>query len=141
MESSPGCWAVYCEVLAREYSNPAYGVVHRLTVDAYAVQHPGRPSPQSIQSVATHLLRLCLILEHGFTDAAAGRAMPLLTRHKPEFCWMDPPPSLGDKTVLDVCEVTDPAAYAQAVREWAQAAWQAWSVHHEQVRPWLPKGL
>lgn len=37
LESSPGCWAAYGEVLAREYSDPAYFQVHRLTVDAYAV--------------------------------------------------------------------------------------------------------
>ena len=74
MESLPGCWAIYGEVLAREYSDLAYAAVHRLTVDAYAVQHPGQPSPQSIQSVGVHLLRLCLILEHGFSAAAAAVA-------------------------------------------------------------------
>ncbi len=64
LESSPGCWASYGEVLAREYSDfPAYGALHRLTVDTYAVQHPGRPSPQCIQSVALHLMSLCLVLE------------------------------------------------------------------------------
>jgi hypothetical protein len=41
MESSPGCWASYGEVLVREYTEPSYFGVHRLTVDAYAVQHPG----------------------------------------------------------------------------------------------------
>ncbi len=43
MLSSPGCWAIYGEVLAREYERPAYMADHRLTVDAYAVQHPGEP--------------------------------------------------------------------------------------------------
>ena len=55
MESSPGCWAIYCEVLAQEYSDIAFATAHRLTVDAYAVQHPGTPSPQSIQSIGVHL--------------------------------------------------------------------------------------
>ena len=32
MESSPACWAAYGEVLAREYSDPAYFQVHRLSV-------------------------------------------------------------------------------------------------------------
>ena len=141
MESSPGCWAIYGEVLAREYSNPAYGVVHRLTVDAYAVQHPGKPSPQTIQSLAIHLQRLCLILERGYTDAAAGKAMPLLAQHKNAFHWMDPPAPLGDKTVLHAWNAQDPEAYSNAIREWARSAWQAWSAHHEQVRRWLPKEL
>ena len=47
MLSSPGCWAVFGEVLAREYSNALYMKNHRLTVDAYAVQHPGKPSRQA----------------------------------------------------------------------------------------------
>ena len=51
MKSSPGCWAVYGEVLAREYEDPYFFEVHRLTVDAYAVQHPGSTDRQSIQSV------------------------------------------------------------------------------------------
>jgi Family of unknown function (DUF5946) len=34
LHSSPACWALYGEVLAREYSNPARFVVHQLTVDS-----------------------------------------------------------------------------------------------------------
>jgi hypothetical protein len=64
MESSPGCWAAFGEVLAREYSDFNYARMHRLTVDSYAVQHPGQPSPQSIQSVALHLISLSLVLQH-----------------------------------------------------------------------------
>lgn len=58
MDSSPGCWATFGEVLAREYSAVNYGLNHRLTVDAYALQHPGKHSPQSIQSIAVHLVSL-----------------------------------------------------------------------------------
>jgi hypothetical protein len=58
LESSPGCWRLYGEVLAREYSDLAFWAAHRLTVDSYAVQHPGRSSPQTIQSVCVHLLSL-----------------------------------------------------------------------------------
>ena len=86
MESSPGCWAVYGEVLAREYSDPAFTGVHRHTVDAYAVQHPGKPSQQSIRSVGIHLVRLCLILERNFSDDAAARAMPVISSGKGDAC-------------------------------------------------------
>jgi len=60
MESSPGCWAYFGEVLAREYSDLQYLKVHRLTVDAYAIQHPGQLSPQCIRSVACQIA-FCLI--------------------------------------------------------------------------------
>ena len=36
--------------------------IHRLSVDTYAVQHPGVPERRSIQSVAVHLMCLCLVL-------------------------------------------------------------------------------
>ena len=48
--ASAECWAVYGEVLAREYEDPAYFRVHQLTVDAYAVQHPGAPERRSISN-------------------------------------------------------------------------------------------
>ena len=75
MDSSAGCWAVYGEVLAREYSDPSFFEVHRLTVDAYAVQHPGAKDRQSIQSVGVHLIRLCLFLERDLSPENANDAM------------------------------------------------------------------
>src|SRR5512145_2280867 len=71
--ASPGCWALYGEVLAREYTDPRYGTAHQLTVDAYAAQHPGTPSPQSIQSVTIHLVGLYIVFELGRTSLQARR--------------------------------------------------------------------
>jgi hypothetical protein len=40
-----GCWEIYGEILAKEYGEYGYPeLTHRLTVDTYAVQHPGTPS-------------------------------------------------------------------------------------------------
>jgi hypothetical protein len=61
--SAPGCWLLYSEVLAREYGDFRYTPAHQLTVDAYAVQHPGVRERRSTQSVAIHLVGLCLSLE------------------------------------------------------------------------------
>jgi hypothetical protein len=141
MESSPGCWAIYGEVLAREYADPRYAIYHRRTVDAYAVQHPGRPSAQSIRSVGIHLVRLCLVLERGFGEAAAAKAMPLIAKHKAQFGWLTPPKSLGAVTAVDVWKATDLHGHLRSVEDWARSAWQAWSQHHDQVRRWLPKEL
>ena len=140
IESSPGCWAAYGEVLAREYADPTlFARVHRRTVDTYAVQHPGQPSPQSIQSVALHLVSLCLVLEHGATPHEARVALQEGTHTKARYVWLSPPPSLGAITVADVCLATAPAAHEEAVRRWAGAVWSAWSPHHAAVRAWLPK--
>jgi Family of unknown function (DUF5946) len=39
--ASPACWAVFGEVLAAEYSDGTFWPAHRISVDAYAAQHPG----------------------------------------------------------------------------------------------------
>lgn len=140
MASSPACWAAYGEVLAREYSDPAYFQVHRLSVDAYAVQHPGKPSPQTIQSIAVHLVRLCLLLERSLPMERANDAMLKASEREENYVWLTPPANLGSVTVADVVDAVDVNAHMAAVRRWAESAWQAWSPHHVTVRSWLPEG-
>ena len=139
MASSPACWAAFGEVLAREYSDPALLATHRLSVDAYAVQHPGAPSRQSIQSVGVHLVRLCLFLEHGLPPQKANEAMLAAGRIKHGFDWLEPPASLGIITVRDVVRTGGGAAHAAMVRRWAQSAWAAWAPHHAVVREWVAR--
>jgi hypothetical protein len=138
MESSPGCWAIYGEVLAREYGNVAFSQTHRMTVDAYAAQHPGHSSPQSIQSVAGHLIRLCLLLEHGLEIERANAAMLKAIESKEKFAWLTPPPSRGALTVLYVHSASSVEDHVQRVRVWAASVWAAWAPHHDQIRQWLP---
>ncbi len=88
MSSSAGCWAAFGEVLAREYSDAAYFEVHRLSVDAYAVQHPGQVSKQTIGSIGVHLMRLCLFHEHDLTPQDANTAMLRASKNKSEFIWL-----------------------------------------------------
>lgn len=140
MESSPACWAAYGEVLAREYSDQAYFAVHRLSVDAYAAQHPGRPSPQTIQSVAVHLVRLCLLLERGLPMERANDAMLKASEREALYVWLEPPISRGSVTVTDVVSAVGVDAHMVAVRRWAESTWQAWVTHHATIRGWLPKG-
>lgn len=138
MTSSPGCWAAYGEVLAREYSDPARAATHRLSVDAYAAQHPGEPSRQSIQSVGLHLVRLCLLLEHGCPVGQANAAMLEAGRRKQEMHWLTPPPWLGEVTVKDLLVTDSAEAHVSAQWRWARAVWAAWAPHHATIAGWLP---
>lgn len=138
MESSPGCWAIYGEVLAREYSDPSLMGVHRQTVDAYAAQHAGQPSPQSIRSIGIHLVRICLMVEQGFDDDAAARAMPVISDSREKFHWLVPPAKMGAITVVDVWKAENAQDHVEAARKWARSVWQAWTPHHDQVRRWVP---
>jgi hypothetical protein len=134
--ASPGCWAVYGTVLAREYGEWRNPSIHRLTVDTYAVQHPGRPSPQSIQSVAVHLISLYVMLEMGVPPARATQAIREAVERSDRFVWLEPPPSLGGLTIVDVAKAVTLAEHEQAVQKWAREVWHAWRVHHPVVREW-----
>ena len=140
MESCAGCWAAFGEVLAREYSDPAYFEVHRLTVDAYAIQHPGSPTKrQCIHSVGVHLVRLCLFHEYGLSPENANDAMLEAAKNKHNFTWLEPPDSPGKITVADVVKKTTVQGHKAIVREWAKSAWDAWGQHHQIVRTWAQK--
>lgn len=141
MQSTPGCWASYGRVLAREYEDRSLFAVHRLSVDSYAVQHPGVPSRQSIQSVGVHLVRLCLFLEHQLAPEHANDAMLAAAKQKAQYQWLEPPPSLGALTTADVEAAVDATAHERLVRTWAAQMWSVWSPHHDTVRAWARVGL
>lgn len=136
MESTPSCWAAFGRVVAKEYADQNFFEVHRLTVDAYAVQHPGQPSRQSIQSVGVHLVRLCLFLEHGLEAKKANSAMQAAAKMKASYRWLEPPESLGELTASQVDGARDVEHHKALVRQWAQQMWQVWSEHHGVVRQW-----
>ncbi len=140
MESSPGCWAAFGRVLAREYSDQRFHAIHRLTVDAYAVQHPGQPSRQSIQSVGVHLVRLCLFIEHNLDPKRANDAMLVAARNKASYHWLAPPAALGTITVADIDAASDIEQHIERVRAWAEQMWDVWSGHHTIVRAWAQSG-
>jgi len=133
---SAGCWAIFGEILAREYGEFHYPDVHRLTVDAYAAQHPGISSRQSIQSLAVHLIGLYLTLDLGLDSTATRRAMGRLTEQPCSFVWLDPPARRGELTLLDVVQAHDLAEHERLVKHWARAVWQAWAVHQPTIRRW-----
>lgn len=135
LESSPACWAAYGEVLSREYQDPAYGEAHRLTVDAYAVQHPGRPGPQAIRSVGAHLVSLHAVLERGFDDTRATELIRRAVASAP-FVWLEPPASRGELTVVSVLAAGSASEHVAAVRAWARSAWHAWARHHPTIHAW-----
>jgi hypothetical protein len=135
MESSAACWNRYGELLAREYQAPDYMMAHRLSVDAYAVQHPGTLSPQSVQSVAVHLISLFAVLNLGYSHRDATNLIKRCA-NQGTFEWLDPPRGVATLNVLHPLQATSATAHIAAVKEWATYAWQSWSQHHQQIRTW-----
>lgn len=134
MTSAPGCWEAYGEVCAHHMGDPNGGSYRHWCADAFAVQHPGVPGPQAIQSVGMHLVSLYVKLER---REPAGRAAAILQRgiaQKGYLHWLTPPSFEGVRTVLDMRDHLDDAE--NAARAWAESAWAAWAPHHPQVRTW-----
>ena len=82
MTASPACWRHFGDLLAAEYSDFSLARIHRLSVDSYAIQHPGDGSRQAIQSVGLHLARLFLQQHNDLSSGVANEVMRGLTKHK-----------------------------------------------------------
>ena len=135
--SSAGCWAVYGEVLAREYSDVSYMSVHSLTVDAYSAQHPGVEGPQTISSINTHLASLMAYFEDEAPLSSLAEVKSRMTGLKSQFRWPSQPASLGDITVMDALAAGDAESHRKVVVAWAKSVFLAWEPHHGDIRELL----
>ena len=135
--SSSGCWAKFGEILAREYENFEYMSVHALTVDAYALQHPGIESPQTISSVYVHLASLYSYFELKAPIAELSKIKQGLTKYKNQFKWLEPPENVTDITVAYVLESDSAAQHREAVLKWAKYVYDRWELHHAEVASFL----
>lgn len=147
MLSSPACWARYGELGARIMSGTETGpgdVGCGHHVDCYAVQHPSSAEHdrRQRQSVAVHLISLCLLLEFDqpatLASARRGRTSRRVLRGLGLTDWpyLPPPLDLGAVTAADVHGAGDPDEFAGRLREWTHSAWSAWADHHDTIRAW-----
>lgn len=129
MMSLPGCWAAYGELLTREYSDPVlFAALHRLSVDAYAVQHPGDPAERrAVQSFWIHGASLWLVLRMDQSHIFATQALQALAGldfaerpfDQPHFAM----------THADVL-ASPVAAHGARTRDWAEESLTAWGEAH-----------
>lgn len=138
--ASPACWATFGEVLARVFGDVGFGPVRRHAADVYAVQHPGPDGRRQRQSVALHLVGLCLWLEHGLEGDRLHAITARLARDDRPWPWLPPPGGYG-MTVVDLLAARDGAEHVALLRGWAEATWDAWSAHRPTVRAWARDAL
>ena len=133
-----GCEALFQEVVGREFSRPELFQVHRLTVDAYSLQHPDRYM-KSAKSAVAHLTGMCWAME-GDDDPSVSLALSRYLDGTPRLSRPEPVPRPGDRgdlTIVDVHLAPSSAEHLRRVREWARLTWDAWSHHHERARSWV----
>ena len=132
-EGKVGCQRMFEEVIAREFSDYRYGRIHRLTVDAYCLQHP-EPYMRSGKSFAAHLTGMCAALEYE-DGPEINRVVQKWLSGNPKI---DKPASLpahrGDITVMYIHSAADAEEHLKRVQEWARAVWEAWSEYHDLAR-------
>jgi Family of unknown function (DUF5946) len=144
MTSSAACWAAFNSLNDPEHPL-APSEFNNLIVDAYAVQHPGTPSDQTINSVAIHAMVLYGILERGFKPDQA-----LWLRQRPgrikstdkhsRFDWLTPPSFDSSLTVADVAAGKTPNNRSELVEHWVKDVWSRWSeAQGEQIRIWFER--
>lgn len=146
MQASAGCWQLYGEVGARWHGQPGAGLARWHHVDAYAVQHPGgaEHDRRQRQSVAVHLVALCLLLEGAHspeqTSARRGRTSQVVLGrlNLADWPYLAPPRDRGAVTVVDVHAASSQTEQEAPVhiRAWLESAWAAWKDHHATVRTW-----
>jgi Family of unknown function (DUF5946) len=132
MLSSPGCWNAYGGVLAREYESPMlFGAVHRLTVDAYALQHPGDASDRRArQSVWVHYAALYLSLRNNEDHSRIPSVMQKLVAGT--FPALPSVPAQFDVT-LEYVLAQGETNHVSAVKAWADCAFKAWAELEDQT--------
>ena len=141
MTSSPACWARYNVILAAEYSDADLMRVHRLSVDTFAIQHPGANTERrEIQSVGLHLARLMFQLEGDLTPEATTNLMLRMGERKSTLTALQPPARFSI-TTADVAPFAGGPKHAETVREWARATFDDWSDHHAFIRRWANDAL
>lgn len=132
----PECQALFELVLAEHFERPAsYFGVHRLFVDAYCLQHPGRGC-RSFKSFAAHAMHACWSLERGGSRALPSEDLRRWVERRPEWQRPSLPVARCQLTIADVAWV--PAAeHRDAVCRWASDVWSAYLDLHPTVRRWV----
>ena len=105
--------------------------VHQLTVDTYAVQHPG--PMHADKSIAVHLCGLHLVLDRGIRPPRVPALLQRLVERIDTWPHYTPPDDCGSVTVFDVGLAGSPAEHIEIVEQWSRMVWAAWSRHHEAV--------
>lgn len=132
-QGKTGCLKLFEEVIAREFSDYRYGRVHRLTVDAYSLQHPDRYM-RSGKSFAAHLSGIYAALEAEDTAAVNQTVRKWLNTNPKIEKPARPPEQKGKLTIAFINSATNAADHGERVRKWAQEVWSAWSEQHALVK-------
>lgn len=132
-----GCQKLFDEILAREFGDYRYASEHRLTVDAYSLQHPAEYM-RSAKSYAAHLTGMYAALEIENTTSANRAVQRWLGGRKILKRPGEPAQQeRGTFTIVHPYEAETPEEHLRRVREWAVSTWAAWYSYHDLAKQWV----
>lgn len=137
MLAAPGCWALYCslEDWKSHLAMPGAVAVVQDLVDAYAAQHPAHADRRNRQSVAIHLMSLCLALERGGSGALRRSSLGRWAHR--EYPQLQPYPSRYEVTVREIADAGRDGDRVTVIKQMTASTWSSWAAHHPAVRGWL----
>jgi hypothetical protein len=122
MLAFPRCWRLFNAIMAREYATPELMPTHYLSVDAYAVQHPGDPDDRRArQSVWIHLAGLHAVLRDKREPEYRYGLMRRLAKEVRDF-GPPPPHELFRIVAGSIGDELPPEEHRRSVRAWAKSA-------------------
>lgn len=134
-----GCRKLFEELCGREWDSPISYRVHRMTVDAYCLQHPDEYCA-SAKSFAAHLTGLCCAIEHK-SHPNVLRGLQHWLSGTPDILKPSLPVHHGSLIVMEVYREKDPVPQMLAVNRWAQSTWEAYAELHPIARDWITRAL
>ena len=133
-----GCLKLFEEVIAKEFGDYRYGKIHRLTVDAYSLQHPD-VYMRSGKSFAAHLTGIFAALEADDALAVNQAVRTWLSTNPKIEKPARLPEQRGNLTISFIHSAACADEHTERVREWAREVWNAWSEHHDLAKLLIAK--
>lgn len=134
-KSNQKCKEIFDIIIAREFSDFRYAKFHRLTVDAYSLQHPD-PYMISAKSFAAHLTGMCCAIEYD-NDRNLLRILQQWLNGKKQIEKPKLLDNVGSQTISRVVSAGDGTEHAKLIKEWAENVWDAYALYHNLAREWI----
>lgn len=128
------CWKMYSEILAREFENPEYFKIHRITVDSYAAQHIGdQTDRRARQSANLHLIALYLYYEKKTPIAIILEFLRKTTVNKHDWPAVEQLTKASWLTVHDIITATTAQEHYTIVIKWGKSVWDSYKDQHAAI--------
>ena len=140
------CDELFMSILAplglRRAESPGTAILHRLIVDAFAMQHPERGC-RSAKSYAAHLTGLCCGVEYNGSQSVRAALQRWLSGPAEAIGITRPtePDCRGAQTIRYVYDAATDEEVAARAHEWAGRVWEAYSSQHGIARRWIRKAI